>query len=137
MTQEEKQFISWLLGYAKANADDENVIDEIAVLTSNKDCSEGDVEQFINQVQQNFDAEAIERPKKKFVIEAVDSLIKKLQGLHNQGASVHVEAPIYLAGEQEPYRWPVKDYCIAIVDVEEEEDSDGDSILLKSAVVFE
>ena len=62
----------------------------------------------------------------------ISELITKLQAWENQDAEIAVEAPFYFSGSDQPYRWPLTDYAIEVVDVEDENDSDGDSCILKT-----
>ena len=62
----------------------------------------------------------------------VSELIKKLQALECQDAVIAIEAPFYVSESKTPYRWPDTDFCLIVTDVEEENDTDGESYLLKT-----
>ena len=64
----------------------------------------------------------------------VTELIEKLRSLENQDAAIHVEAPLYDADNNTPYAWPTCDFSIEIWDMENEWESDGETILLKSCI---
>ncbi len=61
----------------------------------------------------------------------VKDLIKALL-LVDENIEVAVEAPFYKAGSSLPYRWPLTDYALSVTGLEDETDSDGESILIET-----
>ncbi len=64
----------------------------------------------------------------------VKELIKKLEALDNQNALIHVEAPLYNANSINGYVWPFDDFSIKIWGIEDQNNSDGETIILKSCI---